>query len=393
MILIIVILLLGCIVINGFNGPKYARRPVKVQMMHEVALTAPMLHDTFHQLQHISVPHWAELAVQGVSTESGSPICPAFGEPGWGPLCFLNGNPVFNAFDAFQLNIQNSIVFLHDFLQAKGVKNAYGISIILFTCIIRGALFPITFRQLASAEKTKLLQPKIAEINEKYADDQNLKNQMVALLYQETEVNPLAGCLPALLQLPVFISLYRSFTNLAAQNLMSEPFAWLPDLEGPVYGTRSIDWLTQGWVDGVPHLGWETTAAYLTLPVLLVVAQSVSLNILTPPSDDPQVQQTQKWLKYLPLMIGYFSLSVPSALGIYWLTSNILSTVVSLGIKSYLKANPESSIDIDIEKLANNQFSAFTNPVWGYKSREQMWDEAKANVRPPSSPRIPRDFT
>jgi len=106
-------------------------------------------------------------------------------------------------------------------------------------------------------------------------------------------VNPLAGCLPALIQIPVFIALYRSFLSLAQQNKLEESFLWLPNLQGPVYGARSTDWITSGWHDNIPSLGWSDTLAYLTIPFLLFVAQSVSLQILTPPSDDPAVQQTQ----------------------------------------------------------------------------------------------------
>jgi YidC/Oxa1 family membrane protein insertase len=351
-------------------------------VLHEAVLAAPMLHNAALHAGALSheAQHWAELAVQGVA-EVGAKT--------------LNGNPVsvFNAFDAFQGSIQNSIVGLHDIIQNKlGIQNSYGISIVLFTVLIRSILFPITFRQMAATEKTKSLAPKLAEINEKYGNDPNLKSQMTALLYQETQVNPLAGCLPALVQLPVFIALYRSFTNLSGQNLMSEPFLWIPNLEGPVFGVRSMEWLTEGWVNGIPHLGWETTALYLIMPVMLVIAQSLSLKILTPPSDDPQMQQSQRILKYLPLMIGYFSLSVPAALTIYWFTSNVLSTAVSVGIKKYFETNPNEGFDIDIDKLANNQLSASTNPVWGYTSRQQMDDEARQNVRPPHSPRIPRDF-
>ena len=374
-------------------------------MLDSIISSVPIIHDMLHttinsntlptilpsiQENTNNVNSWIDLTAQGIAA---TPICPAFGEPGWAPFCFLNGNPVFNAFDTFQLSIQNSIVTLHDTLQSIGIQNSYGISIILFTCLIRGVLFPVTFRQLESAEKTKALQPKIAEINEKYADDPNTKNQMVALLYQETQVNPLAGCLPAILQIPVFISLYRSFYNLAGTgSKMAEPFLWIPNLEGPVYGTRSMDWITSGWHDMIPSIGWHDTLAYLSLPILLVLAQSISLNVLTPPSDDPQVQQTQRILKYLPLIIGYFSLSVPAALGIYWLTSNVLSTVVTLGIKNYFKNNPSASFDIDLEKLANNQFSAFTNPVWGYKSSQDIYTEARLNERPDKTPRIPTDF-
>ncbi len=174
------------------------------------------------------------------------------------------------------------------------MKDAYGPSIIIFTILVRILLFPLTYQQLYSTQKTQALTPKLNEIRQKYADNKDLQNQMVALLYQETKVNPLAGCLPALFQIPVFLALYRSFLNLASENKLTEPFLWLPNLEGPTYGARSTEWLTGSWGAGfVPPLGWHDTVCFLAVPALLVVAQTISLRILTPPSDDPAVQQTQ----------------------------------------------------------------------------------------------------
>ena len=320
-------------------------------------------------------------------------ICPAFGEPGWAPFCFLNGNPVFQAFDVFQAFIQSSIVSLHDLLQSLGIQNAYGPSIILFTIFVRIVLSPVTFKQLESTQRTQALQPKVAEIREKYTD-KNLQNQMIALLYQETEVNPLAGCLPALLQIPVFLSLYRSFTNLAtgADSKLNEPFLWLPSLTGPVYGARSTDWLTAGWQDNIPSLGWHDTLAFVSIPALLVLAQAISLQILTPPSDDPAIQKTQRILKYLPLMLGYFALSVPAGLGVYWVTNNLLSTGSTVAIKQYFKKNPPAFSNVDLETLADSQMSAYMNPIWGYKSEQMMVDEAKRNYRPQIKRLIPEDY-
>jgi YidC/Oxa1 family membrane protein insertase len=352
-----------------------------------MVLTGDLSTDNLHQ-----VTHWVETVAQGISDGQ---VCPNFGEKGWAPFCFLNGNPVFNAFDQFQAFIQNLIVLFHDKLESLGVKNAYGPSIILFTVLIRSILFPVSFQQLGSAEKAKALQPKIKEINERFADDDNIKNQMTALLYAETEVNPLAGCLPAILQIPVFLSLYRSFMGLASKNAMDESFLWLPNLEGPVYGARSTDWLTSGWHDSIPSLGWHDTLLYLTLPILLVITQSISLKILTPPSDDPAIEKTQRFLKYLPLLIGYFSLSVPAALGVYWLTNNFLSTASSIIIKDYFKRNPTGAFSVDLDELLK-QTSAFTDfyaPAWGYSSEEQALKEANLNLRPPVKPRIPADFT
>lgn len=74
------------------------------------------------------------------------------------------------------------------------------------------------------------LQQKIAQ---KYANDEAAKNELLSKLFQSAQVNPLAGCLPALVQIPVFISLYRALTNLVAENKLAEPFLWIPDLEGP----------------------------------------------------------------------------------------------------------------------------------------------------------------
>ena len=82
-----------------------------------------------------------------------------------------------------------------------------------------------------------------------------------------------------------------------------------------------------GWVDGHPALGWEATAAYLSLPIILVITQTISQKILQPPpSDDPAQQQTQQILKFLPLMIGWFALNVPAGLGVYWVFNNAITT-------------------------------------------------------------------
>lgn len=120
-------------------------------------------------------------------------------------------------------------------------------------------------------------------------------------------MNPLAGCLPALVQIPVFVALYRSFQNLAQESThrLNEPFLWLPNLEGPTYGVRSTEWLTGFWTNGVPPLGWHDTLLFLTVPVLLVIAQAISLRVLTPPSDDPAVQQTQVMLTIFAFKLFY----------------------------------------------------------------------------------------
>jgi hypothetical protein len=134
--------------------------------------------------------------------------------------------------------------------------------------------------------------------------------------------------------------LYRAVLDLAKENKLDEPFLWLPNLEGPVYGadpTKGSAWLFEGWSNGAPSLGWDDTIAFLILPVFLVISQFISMEIMTP--KDSQ-QQGNIVLKLLPLMIGWFSLNVPAALCLYWVTNNIVTTATSVIIRNSMKMEP-----------------------------------------------------
>lgn len=111
------------------------------------------------------------------------------------------------------------------------------------------------------------------------------------------------------------------------------------------YGT-GLGWLTENWVDGHPSLGWHDTICYLSLPLVLVLSQSLSMRILTPPPTgevSEQAAQTQQILKFLPLLIGWFSLSAPAGLGLYWFFNNVLTTASSVFIKTTLGAGEAAS--------------------------------------------------
>jgi len=224
---------------------------------------------------------------------------------------------------------------LHDSLKNMGVQEAWGPSIIGFTIAVKLLTFPLTKVQIESTTKMQAIAPAAKVLQDKYKErDPARLNSELQKLYQDNQVNPLAGCLPAVAQIPLFIGLYRSLLNLANDNVLSESFLFLPSLEGPVRSyTEGIGWLTE-WVDGAPKLGWADTLAYLILPVVLVASQYASSALLTPKTDDPAQAQSQQILKFLPLMIGWFSLSVPSGLGLYWLTNNVVTTVTTLGIRA-----------------------------------------------------------
>lgn len=296
------------------------------------------LHDVHDMLQTMD-PAWLSHVWQGLA-DAAAPALEVVEEAKKEP----------GLFDKFVNTVMGAIEGVHGGLVKVGVPGAYGAAIILFTAGVKLALLPVTYKQMESAQRLQALAPKAKELKDKYGKNKQLLNQLTAKLYEDAEVNPLAGCLPALAQIPIFIALYRSLLNLASNSDFNEPFLWLPSLAGPLYGQqRGTDWLTQNWVDGVPSLGWHDTLAYLSIPVILIITQSISQKLLSPPTpDDPKAQQTQRILKYLPVMVGYFSLSVPSGLGLYWITNNLITTAISLSIKQNFARNPVV-IDVDVD--------------------------------------------
>jgi YidC/Oxa1 family membrane protein insertase len=188
------------------------------------------------------------------------------------------------------------------------------------------------------------LQPIVKDIQAKYESNPEVMNQKISEVYQTNSVNPLAGCLPSIVQIPVFIGLYRAVLDLAKMDKIDEPFFFLPSLEGPIYGadpTEGSSWLFNNWVDGAPSLGWDDTLSFLILPVFLVISQFVSMELMQPKDQAPQ--QGNAILKFLPLIIGWFSLNVPSALCLYWVTNNIVTTASSLIIKNTMKMEPAAA--------------------------------------------------
>ncbi|CAL4920081.1 unnamed protein product [Urochloa decumbens] len=228
-------------------------------------------------------------------------------------------------------SMETVLKVLKDGLSALHVPYSYGFAIILLTVLVKAATFPLTKKQVESALAMRSLQPQVKAIQERYAGDQERIQLETARLYKLSGVDPLAGCLPTLVTIPVWIGLYRALSNVANEGLLTEGFFWIPSLAGPTtiaarQNGGGLSWLFP-FTDGHPPLGWSDTLAYLVLPVLLVISQYISAQVMQPPqSNDPSQQGAQAVTKFLPLLIGYFALSVPSGLSLYWLTNNILST-------------------------------------------------------------------
>jgi len=244
-------------------------------------------------------------------------------------------------FGFLTLPIETLLEFLHSALAGTGVPNAWGASIIVMTLVIKALTFPLTKSQLEGTNKMQALQPEVKALQAKYQSNPEVMNQKISEVYQTNEVNPLAGCVPSLVQIPVFIGLYRAVLGLAKDDKLNEPFLFLPNLEGPTYGAdpaHGSDWILKGWVDGVPSLGWEDTVAFLIIPVFLVISQFASMQLMQPKTENGEAPPGNAILKVLPLMIGWFSLNVPAALGVYWVVNNLVTTASTLYVRANMPA-------------------------------------------------------
>eukprot|EP00578_Thalassiosira_sp_NH16_P014100 CAMPEP_0181106112 /NCGR_PEP_ID=MMETSP1071-20121207/16357_1 /TAXON_ID=35127 /ORGANISM="Thalassiosira sp., Strain NH16" /LENGTH=447 /DNA_ID=CAMNT_0023189495 /DNA_START=144 /DNA_END=1487 /DNA_ORIENTATION=- len=294
---------------------------------------------------------------------------------------------------------KNGLAFVHDNivdepLRKAGFDQTWGVSIFLFTACVRALLIPFSISQNKSSEYMKALKPYQKKIKEKYADE-NMQNRAISKLYEDAKQNPLAGCITSFAQIPIFLGLYRSVTRLAAEGRLDEPFLWIPSLQGPVSAEnnyRGMEWLTEGWVDGVPSMGWEATLPFLIMPVVLVLMQSATMSVLAQPDDESasaeeqeQMANTKNILKFLPLMIGFFSLQVPAGLTIYWFTSNLFTVSQSLIIRGYYAANPPKielpdywdALDKGDEMSADEKREAAMAGLSTGPSFDQLMDEAR----------------
>ena len=203
---------------------------------------------------------------------------------------------------------------------------AYGVAIIVVTIIIRLLLAPLQQFQLINQRKTmaeqRKLAPQVAELRKKYKKEPQKLNAEMMKLYQEHGVNPLGGlvgCLPLIVQLPVLTALYYVFRG---ANVGAPHFLFVPNLMELPNQTALIHGLP------IPSL------AYLVFPLLAAATTFVQSKMLQqPPPVNPtdqelQMQQTQRMMVYFsPLMIGFFSLSVPAGLALYWFVGNLVSII------------------------------------------------------------------
>ena len=189
----------------------------------------------------------------------------------------------------------------------------FGLAIIALTLIVRAIMFPIAQKQFQSMAAMRKLQPKMKAIQERLKDDKQRQQQEILKLYQTEKVNPAAGCLPIVLQIPVFYALYKVL--LVSVEMRHQPFiGWIRDLSAP-------DPLTPVNLFGLLHFTPPAMLAIGVLPILVGATQFVSMKLNPQPMDPAQAQM----FAIMPWVLVFIMAPFAAGLQLYWITNNLLT--------------------------------------------------------------------
>jgi len=202
----------------------------------------------------------------------------------------------------------------------------YGVVIIILSLLTKFLFYRLTHKSLKAMKDMQRIQPKLKELQEKYKGDRDRQNKEVMKLYKEAGVNPLGGCLPLLLQMPVFFALYSVLSNTI--ELRNAPFvSWIKDLSAPDALFR--------WSTALPVIGSE----FHLLPILMGGAMIYQSKLGGSPTGDTVPAAQTKMMTYLmPVIMTVFFYSMPSGLVLYWLVNNVAQIVQQYFVQKELDA-------------------------------------------------------
>lgn len=264
-----------------------------------------------------------------------------FNDQNTSAMQFYFGPNHFNTLNSYDLGLEdqvslgwlifgwvNRFLVIPVFNFLDGFNLSYGLIILLLTLFIKTLLLPITYKTYKSSAKMRVLKPEIDELNEKYKDKDALEKQRAQMtLYRKAGVNPMAGCIPQLIQMPILFAMFRFFP--ASIELRQKSFLWADDLStwDAIYT----------WTGDIPLITWAL-GNHISLFTLLMAASMflyTRFNTGMTMSSGAQAKQMQVMMYIMPIfMLGFFN-NYPAALSYYYFTANVVSMLQQFLIKKF----------------------------------------------------------
>ncbi|MGB1517377.1 MAG: membrane protein insertase YidC [Flavobacteriaceae bacterium] len=240
----------------------------------------------------------------------------------------------------------------------------YGIAIIVMTIIVRLALSPVTYKSYLSQAKMKVLRPEINALNEKYGNDRAKKQQETMKLYSKAGANPMAGCVPSLLQLPVFLGLFYFFP--VAFSLRGKSFLWAEDLS-------SYDAILD-LPFSIPFYGDHVSLFPLLASIAIFVYSKMTMGQQMQPTQ-PGMPNMKFMIYLMPIMMLFFFNNYASGLSLYYLISNLITIGIMLVIKNYIIDEQKIFLQIEENKKKPKKQSRFQRKM------EEIMEQAEQQKR------------
>lgn len=274
---------------------------------------------------------------------------------GWGIFGWVNQFaviPVFNFLDSFNWN--------------------YGIIILILTILLKLVLMPITYKTYLSGAKMRVLKPEITEINDKYKDDAMKKQQATMTLYRQTGVNPLSGCIPLLIQMPILFAMFRFFP--ASIELRQESFLWADDLS--TYD--SIYNFPSGF--SIPFYGDHISLFTILMAISIAFYTKMNSQMsMSSMSEGPMAAQMKIMTYLMPVMMLFFFNNYSSGLSYYYLLANIISIGQTLLIRKVFinEDSIRAKIELNKKKPKNKKKSGFQKRLEEMAKQQQLNQKKK----------------
>jgi YidC/Oxa1 family membrane protein insertase len=272
------------------------------------------------------------------------------------PLILAFDNPLAPIGALFGALIHPIVIALHALLMSiNSVTHNLAVSLIVLAVAIRLAFWPLNAMQMKSMAKMQKMQPHLKALQQKYRSDPQRLQQETMQLYREHGTSPVAGCLPALAQIPILFSIYRAITLDKAQ-FANAGFLWIG---APV--PESFH----------PLLATSLAMPDIALLALYVISMFFSVRVSSPPVSDPQQAQQQQMMAFIsPLVIAMVGRGWPSGLLLFWLATNIMQTIQSVllmrGMRradaAVLAADAPPTITIDSPRVSAPSRDAASGP-------------------------------
>jgi YidC/Oxa1 family membrane protein insertase len=318
-------------------------------------------------------------------------------------------NVIQDAFSPLISLFESIMVFIHAHL----VGGSWGLAIVGLTILIRAVLVPLTYRQLKGMQEMQRLSPQIAALKEKYKDDKQRQQQEIMAFYRENKINPLASCLPLLLQLPVFVSLFymlrtdlkkhicgpqllahyntlslHAKTGFGGTGKMIATIGHVPSKYVEKTNCQSVDPHSAKFLF-LPDITNKATGVALIVLIVLYVGSQVASTLVATASADPN---QRRLMLLLPLVFVIILYRYPAGLLVYWITTNIWTIGQQYLIKRHM-GPPAAQVEPDVSSNGKKSLLSSLKPalagagVAGSGAASSASESKPAATPPPRSPR------